>query len=508
MIDTIVLRLHNLEKYTDLVHEMDLKRKQNRGYKTITAILDTNEIKRLEDIGYRDKQEIVELLHLTGTGQFLYRTQVHHQVNRSHHYAFTYWINYTNNFIEFNFSIPKYLYGTNILMFIDHAHTMDNYFVFSTNSTIEHNIERSAILFRSFIKGLFLREFINSKIDFLDLEVNRIDVCFNQLFKTKQDARRYFDYQRKLKKKHSREGNDGKLDYETSFMYKTDRYSAKIYHKGTEYKKHDLKEHLKINKEKGFQYFDTMKLQQFADRMLRYELTIRNAQLTYLFKHNIFRKDCPFWQINYKNYLRVDNIMQRNDRIAKKIGSLPDNEKEIYKKLNPYERITKDDKETHKYVSRLMQQSTYFMLKIDPAADAYNRESVTYSANTSLFSAPLLRLCLKKLLSFINEFQIQELPNEERLSLLIDEYNRSHKKKIQKTDIIQFYHLLVKYGSFDETAKYSGYSRATLYRYKKRLKLLGITEKNIQPDNSISLPSAAIDFREYHTELIYNNPLK
>ena len=64
-------------------------------------------------------------------------------------------------------------------------------------------------------------------------------------------------------------------DYATSLMYKTKRYSAKIYHKGREYERNDLKEHLRINKERGMQYFKTEQYQALADKMLRYELTYR-----------------------------------------------------------------------------------------------------------------------------------------------------------------------------------------------------------------------------------------
>jgi hypothetical protein len=371
----------------------------------------------------------------------------------------------------------------------------------TTNWTLEHNIEKAPGYLLAFIKNFFKREFIFTSIYLGDLEVNRIDICFNQIFKTKEDALLYFNYQKKLKKKHSREEDGGQTDYNTSFMYKTARSSSKIYHKGTEYKKHDLREHLKINDEKGVQYFDTKKFQELADRMLRYEVTIRSAEMNYLFKHNIFRKDCPLFKIDYKNYLRIDSIKQRNNRISKTIGSLPDDEKEAYRKYHPYERISKEDRNTHKYVSQLLQRKPYFMMQIDRRDEIYNLETVNYDSKDALFSEALIKLCLKKLLDFMNEYKIRELPNEERVNLLLDEYNKTHKAKIQKSDMVQFYNLLVKYGSFKEAAKFSRYSRATLYRYKDRFKKIGITERNVQPDKSYSIPQAANDFREYHSFL-------
>src|SRR5205085_12548093 len=137
------------------------------------------------------------------------------------------------------------------------------------------NINESYDLLISFLRKFFHWEFMMCTVQFTDVEINRIDVCFNQVFKSKDDALLYLEYQKRLKKKYARDENGVMRGYETSLMYVTSRYSAKIYHKGTEYEKHDKKEHLKYNKEKATQYFKTEKLQAIADRVLRYELTLR-----------------------------------------------------------------------------------------------------------------------------------------------------------------------------------------------------------------------------------------
>ncbi len=54
-------------------------------------------------------------------------------------------------------------------------------------------------------------------------------------------------------------------------MYTTHRYSLKIYHKGSEYTKHDRKEHKRINILKGKEYFKINELQSISDKILRYE---------------------------------------------------------------------------------------------------------------------------------------------------------------------------------------------------------------------------------------------
>lgn len=502
MIDTIVIRIHGLQRYEAIVKEFNLKR--NSGFKVKTAtILDNKEHKRLENMPHLSQKERLDIMEMTGSGEYLIKTQVSKQVSTSSHYSFAYRIDYTRDFIELNFSIPKYRYGTNVFMYVLHQPNRD--FKYYFHSTLENNIEEAPKRIKYAIVNILKNEFILHSIDLRDVEINRIDVCFNQFFKNKEDALTYFNYQKRLRKKNSRDGEGGKTDWDTSFSYVTKRSSSKVYHKGTEYKKHDLKEHLKYNEKKGFQYFETNKIQAFADRILRYEITIRSAELNYLFKHNLFRKDCAFFKMNLADYKRIGNIIQRNDRLAEKIGELPESEKSLYKKLHPYEKITSEDRKMYKSVSKLIERKPYFMMQIDEEDRIYNLKTVSYECMTAPFSIELISLCLKKLTGFINEFQIKELPDVERVMILIDKYNAQHKHGFQKSDMLQFYELLIKYGSFKEAAKMCNFSRATLYRYKDRFKKIGITENSVQPNNEYSIPSAPLDLKEYHSFLTYSS---
>jgi len=192
-------------------------------------------------------------------------------------------------------------------------------------------------------------EFLGVEIDPQDVEVNRIDVCFNQVFPTRSDALKYLEYQKRKVKKHARAGNDGYKEYDTSLMYVTKLYSVEIYHKGSEYAKNDYKEHKRFNKEKGFQYFNIPKYQAFADRMLNY-----------LHKRNLFRTKCPLWQRDFALYSEVEAKKQRIERLAKKIGSLPEQEREAFDEANPHEKITRDERQIHKYIMKVINNSTYF----------------------------------------------------------------------------------------------------------------------------------------------------
>ena len=504
MIDTVVLRLHNLTKYDLLIRR--LRQKKNKGFTIKKATWQIEEAQRMRKIGIKKPEERLNIMELNRTGEHLITTEVSKQVNSSAHYAFSYRIDHTRDFIEFNFSIPKYRFGSNVLMFVEHQ--TDPHFKYTQNRTLEHNINRSIPAFFSFIEYFLHNEFILDKIDLMDVEINRIDLCFNQVFKSKDDAMQYFNYQKRLRKKYSRAEDGGKTDYNTSFMYSTKRSSSKIYHKGTEYRKHDLKEHLKINHDKGYEYFDTKKYLELADRILRYEVTIRSAELNYLFKHKIFRKNCPSFQTRYRNYLDTENAIKRNDNKSKHASELSEREKRDFLEDNPYENITPDARSNHKYIGQLMNRKPYFMMRIKPADKLYN--SITthdYECNTAEFSKELMALCFKKLLGFMNEFKIIDLPNEERVGLSIDQYNNTHKVKLLKSSMIEFYLLLVKHGSFKEAANFARKDRSTMFRFKKKFKSIGITENNVQPDKNISTPQASFDLKEYHNFLMFNNLL-
>jgi hypothetical protein len=502
MIDTVILRIHGIQKYSQLIKCIELY--NNNGYHTETARVPKKEIGELRKQGVKSDSELIDILQDKRTGDFLIKTQVGKQMNSSNHYAFTYFINYTKDHIEFSFSIPKYLHGTNIIMFTEHL--MDRDFKFYENCILDYNFDRSFKLFSTFIRNFFHQEFTLCDVNLTDVEVYRIDVCFNQLFKSKKEALLYLDYQKRLKKKYARDEEGTMREYATSMMYTTKRYSAKIYHKGSEYEKNDMKEHEKINKERGYNYFDTKKLQNFSDKILRYELTIRNAHLNYLHKQYIFRKKCDEWQELFGIYTRVESARQKNDRIAKKIGQLIEPEKSKYRFEHPYEKILKYDRQVHKSVSKIITRRRYFMLDVSFDSAGFNNFTIDGNIDTVLFSKSLLRFCYEKLSEFMHEFQIKELPDIEIIKRRIDDWNKSHAQQLPKMEMVHFYEHLIKYGSFKECIKYAGYSRATGYRYLQRFKKIQITDQSLTPiDTENEIPTAKLDLNDYHSALTYDN---
>jgi len=499
MIDTIVLRLHDLLKYENLIKNLD--RLNTQGYQTETGKVDSGEILELRKQGVTKPRQIVDCLRMNHSGEFLIKQKRAKHLIASSHYSISYQVDHLKDFAEFNLSVPKYIFGSNVLQFVEHFG--DPGYTFHECVNLDYNLERSFELLQGFLQWFFKTEFSGSPVDQRDVEIHRIDVCYNQVFPSMKDALCYLEYQKRLKKKYARNEEGVMRDYATSLMYVTKRYSAKIYHKGSEYKRNDLKEHLAFNKKRGYDYFDTDKYQAFSDKILRYELTLRTDMLNYLHKRHLFRRKCPAFQPSYQQYLIVENKKQRNDRIAKKIGTLPEEEKAAYRKAHPYEKIDGEERKVHRWVSKVVTQRTFFRLAVGEEAKLYNKLTVNYDCKDALFSRGLLKLCFGKLQEFIGEFQIKELPAEDKVSKLIEAYNLSHRKPLPTGEMVWFYKNLVEIGSFKDTAKFFNLHRATMYRYKERFKKLGITENNILPVTEEGLPKAPIDFRAYHHEITY-----
>ena len=121
------------------------------------------------------------------------------------------------------------------------------------------------------------------------------------------------------------------------------------------------------------------------------------------------------------------------------------------------------------------------------------------------FSKDLYNLCLVKLVEFIKEYQIKELPHEQIVKNKIKEYNTRNRTKLPMAEMLHFYRHLHKHGSFKEASKHCDHSKATLYRYIERFSRIGINAKSIKPiDKFYGIPNAPIDFKRYQFALMDN----
>jgi hypothetical protein len=501
MVDTIVMRVHDLKKHQALVNYVNFNFK---GTSKNTILIDKEAHDNMAKSPLMDEKNIIDYFRNDKNGIHLVRYKSQERLNTSGHYYFHAFENRDRNFIEFDFAIPKYIWGTNILMLVEHV--WDKNFQYHRSQSLDYNLKKSYELLVNFISRFFKNEFIDCPIDYTCVEINRIDFCFNQVFDSKKHALEYLEYQKQIRRKNSRIDGNSFREYETSLMYVTKRYSLKVYHKGTEYTKSDRKEHTRINKERGREVFNIENLQAFSDKILRYEVTFRDTMLSYLYNNKVFRKNCPVHSANYAIYKKVEAAKLKNDKIAERNGIFKSELlRQRYMTNHPYISISKESMFIFKKISKLLNRNREFILKTTPHIDEFNSKTTSYSnfEPRALFSWPLFRECAIFFKSFINEFQVTEKPSECAVSDRIDEYNAKNYFKLPKNEMVKFYALLQKY-SYEEIRKKNLYSKATFFRYKNRFEKIGVTKNNVMVADLIH---ASVDLSMYHSQIIYNKSL-
>lgn len=281
---------------------------------------------------------------------------------RSSHYFILYSVFYekTPPYIWFNVSIPKYLYGNNVAQYIINPQNH------KYKSYLHYQLDEQAKLLprrlKNFIKLFFREQFPQFYVDLTKVVLSRIDLCYNQYFKNKDTALDYLNMQQDFNRKYQRKDKIA-VPYKTGIFYHTQGYSAKIYHKGSEFAKHDRKEIVKWNdyirkqittaessgndklvKHLRTELIDVDFIQKQADKILRYEIAFKNKQLSYIFNRKVFRKDCDKWkkyfdesnyeETIYKRLIEKENnynLMIKNDVFKKDLkDKIKENIKQSY----------------------------------------------------------------------------------------------------------------------------------------------------------------------------------
>lgn len=252
MIDTIILRIHDLIKYPATVNILN-KGKSNASTQFFAnkKTVEDMENKQLNSIFYHGSDHI-DLVNHRNT-----------MTIPSSHYELAYKIDFKADYIEFNFSIPKYKWGSNLFQFI-------SYYIQDPRTDYKNLM--------NFIQS-FKQRLMDNISDY-DIEINRLDFCYNQFFVTKEELSRYMEIQEKAFEKKARSSGSFKKYGKETLMLVTDRYSFKTYHKGPEFRKNDYRKLSENNKKS----LDLQKMVQIADRTLRYELTVRSSYMFYQWK--------------------------------------------------------------------------------------------------------------------------------------------------------------------------------------------------------------------------------
>ena len=165
--------------------------------------------------------------------------------------------------VELEFSLPKFIYGTNVFQLLDHY----------KRKSFPYEIMVKAI------KKVFEETFFNVKIHWGAVEIRRWDFCFNQVFEKKYLALKCLHY---IKLKHQSKAD--RLNFEYGFVQLTKSNYLKIYFKGEEYEKHDRVK---------YRGFYEKQIPEIADRILRYEKKCTPKNVSYMFNMNFRINDHP-----------------------------------------------------------------------------------------------------------------------------------------------------------------------------------------------------------------------
>jgi hypothetical protein len=548
MIDSIHLRLHNLQKYRALFNQ--LKNHSDRDIYEETASMPDNK----NTIVWR-----LKVAEYKSDGRTLMRSDGHKLT--SSHYKL-YWSlpwGESSPHVDLNFSIPKMLYGTNIIQFVKHKTEPFNLSDIQMND-YKWNQDNTHKRLMHFLRHFFERTFFDvEKIDFNDIEVMRFDICWNQYFNSKDEALNYLSYQKNVRKKHLRISSKNQTGFATSVFFSTRDYGCKIYHKGSEYRSGngERKEHLKANrnikalKERGnfFQKaqvrlipFDVEKLEAHADKILRYEITFRRSYISKIFRKKVFRHNHPAWQYRMKywkechriyQYATAKNVtMKHNLRefwLAVYQGRVNLNDKEMANFASYYaykfeiidisKGLNKIDRAFYKWWLKKRDHYLSFRLAVSDEVTRKNQgKSIGSLIETDLpfearFSPLLLSRCFKVFNDFRDHFEIKEKvylsDAQRRLDMYnnnIEAFNQKYegttipgRKKILPRGVKSIIKLL-EHDTLDGLVAKGIICRKTAYNYEKKFEDLNF---NLHTGSAVSIWNCR-DFEEYHRSLYFD----
>lgn len=240
------------------------------------------------------------------------------------------YINPLKEEIKIRFSIPKYLYGTNLFEFLP---------TFGTPLySVEHNYYKdlqkiSDITYTRMIrllKDFFITNFVSinfNEVGFSDVIIDEIHFCTNQYFNDSYIIDEVMEMQRKKKKKYERTETMRKWDYKTTPVYIVSQASTfKIYRKYQDFLKHDYK-----NLQKSSRGYDVEHLKEKSKHILRYETEMRNAKINEIFTNKLLKDSNYVGKVyneaqDYNDYKKIRSVMRwtdvtnRNDDVNFEIG--------------------------------------------------------------------------------------------------------------------------------------------------------------------------------------------
>jgi hypothetical protein len=423
---------------------------------------------------------------------------------KSHHYNAAFYINTDADWVEFNVSLPKYYFGTNVLQLVDHYNDK-NYLHFRNNEF--WNCKQVA--FKAF--RLILNRFLTGELmGLLDgkkqfIELRRIDFCFNLVFRTKSDAQYYLNELKSVRRKKFSTTSAVQTNYYSGLYFPSRDYTVKVYHKGTEFKKHDFN---KIKKRYGRDV--AQKLGSLADCILRYEVEFRPGYLTELFRKivkterpDIYRALKWSRQMSSKGYISKDGVKFNFD------GQSGDGDRP---RTKVYMRILPDDRRELKIGDHLRKRDIRFRLDVpsDRSLMTFQREDIISSYDfVEEFNYNMFEACVLRFKDIFMHFQLGNYATLNVINFHIkqnqqDEFKRKIGNMMGKTIYdqlsqgkIRWLIDLLRDHSWDDIKEKSLLPKTSFYRYKKFFDKLNMGERAVDYSFSVKF-----DYQNYYDLII------
>ncbi len=420
MIDTLQFSIVNLNKYDHIINVL------HTLSTSVNGIVNATPMKFSE---YRDTGKI----SYTSNGKFYVP---------SSHYNVVYHINRSTDSVRFSLSIPKYIWGENIHQFV--SHHMDRDFDYLHSTSIKHNLYSTHKRLIAFIINLNKLYF---NVDLSDLVFDRIDIAFNQFFTSANEKRMYLELLKKKKPKYT--GRSNNPVYKDGVYCPSIATTKKIYDKGVEFRKDDLKHLAK------FPNFNLDLLKKSSDLILRYEVEFRNRFFKTLIHSAFDIYEAEIQQTGNFSSSRSSYISYMLDNI-----SAPDL--------------------CNAFLTRFNGKRQTFQINFNPKSPYFfNRKLFSYAA-----------IYFQRFLSEwrVSTFELNQLASSiDRHNTFKDLSKMNFDRGIRKLALLRFVSDMEKHGK-DYLLLNNLYSKTTFYRNLKVLKSLGYSaEQNMTalefPDN-------------------------
>jgi hypothetical protein len=451
-----------------------------------------------------------------------------------------------DNAVYFEFSVPKACYGTNVFQFVNHRTDLRQQFILSYAVEIENQLEilhgRISRFIRAFLHDISLHPVVSDAkarvlkmerdaISLYDIEVERVDMCYNRIFNSKADALLYLDLLRSVTKKGLRKVKSNAVQvYESSLYMVTKYFTFKVYHKGTEFFKTDRKGLIDINHAEGWRKYEIDDLQNFANRILRYEIEYKKTGLNYLYKQRIYKKGSASYKAFKKQHMEYEVLQRKLDRLAElkrlrnqaklylfciSVGSKSYDGafKLIIDKMKPL-------RSGFLFVNKALGQHSRFKLEIFDYEREYNSTVTTdeyesyrspsfHFEKNALFSSDLVKALGNHFQDFVKQFTLKTIPdqclNSDVFISMYKQRNEEFKKNnlrfvSRNAGFFQFIKLLDTM-SMDEIKQNGEFDRRTFYRYAERLREFGYFR-----ESRLSRPiPCSKDFADYYMYVFGNS---